>query len=492
MTASNKFSKIVALKTISIQIFIIINMQNDLDLKNYKVIKKIGEGSFGEVLLIEDNLTQKNFVAKVFKFECLSNQNQKLFQQNLKSLKPIKNPIIIPIIGYSFIDFENQNNPTIVTEYLPNGSLADALKNNINLTPTNKYIILLGVAEGMKYLHSHKIVHGNLKPENILLDQKLYPHICDHYEFKLSKVFHSSNIMEIYNSEPIYLSPEIISGDFYSDKTDVYSFSLIAYELLTGKHPFSESKSTQQIKNDVTSGMRPDILSIKNKNIQDFIQKCWSVDPSNRLSFESIVNEIKSEEFKNAMKVNENEISQFLSLFIDEPKMKDLSSETSKNFYGDEISVEEINDDDIVEENEECLEMCKKATKYYKGDGVPINKKEAVRLYKESADNGCREAMFIYAKMKYLGDGTPVDKNEAAHYYKLSAKRGNASSVFQYANILYNGDGIESNKKEAIKYFKIAAENGNSTAMVMCAKMQYSGEGVPVNKNEAKETLFQW
>ena len=108
MTASNKFTKIVALKTISIQIFIIINMQNDLDLKNYKVNKKIGEGSFGEVLLIEDNLTQKNYVAKVSKFECLSNQNQKLFQQNLKSLKPIKNPIIIPIIGYSFIDFENQ------------------------------------------------------------------------------------------------------------------------------------------------------------------------------------------------------------------------------------------------------------------------------------------------------------------------------------------------------------------------------------------------
>lgn len=172
--------------------------------------------------MIEDNKTQQNYATKVLKFECQSNSKQKQFQQNLKS--SIKNPFVIAIKGYSLMNFKNQNYPTIITEYIHNGSLFDALQNKISLTSANKYIILLGIAEGMRYLHSQNIIHGNLKPQNILLDQNLYPHICDYYDFKISKIFHSSNIMEIYIGAPIYLSPEILSGDFYSDKVDVYSF----------------------------------------------------------------------------------------------------------------------------------------------------------------------------------------------------------------------------------------------------------------------------
>lgn len=103
---------------------------------------------------------------------------------------------------------------------------------------------------------------------------------------------------------------------------------------------------------------------------------------------------MRSEKFRKAMNVNEDDISQLLSLIIDEHKINDISSETSKTVYGDETSVEEIKDDDdddvIIEENEQSLELCKKATKFYKGDGVSVNKKEASRLYKESADNGCK------------------------------------------------------------------------------------------------------
>ena len=59
------------------------------------------------------------------------------------------------------------------------------------------------------------------------------------------------------------------------------------------------------------------------------------------------------------------------------------------------------------------------ATMLYKGDGIAVNKKEAVRYYKMAADKGNENAMFIYAAMLYKGDGIAVNKIEAARYYKI-------------------------------------------------------------------------
>ena len=69
-----------------------------------------------------------------------------------------------------------------------NGSLDNAIAKS-NLTTFNKYIILYGIAEGMKYLHSIGIIHRDLKPSNILLDENFYPKICDYGTSKLSFFF---------------------------------------------------------------------------------------------------------------------------------------------------------------------------------------------------------------------------------------------------------------------------------------------------------------
>lgn len=77
---------------------------------------------------------------------------------------------------------EKQNHPTIITEYLPNESLRDTLKKERSSTAppgwtcASRYIVLLGIALGMKYLHSKSIVHRDLKPDNILLDEH-YPRL---------------------------------------------------------------------------------------------------------------------------------------------------------------------------------------------------------------------------------------------------------------------------------------------------------------------------
>lgn len=96
-------------------------------------------------------------------------------------------PAIVKFIGINLHSFDNPDKlePTIITEYLPHGSLKEILKkeqNSIaddNWSPTKKYICLLGIADAMRYLHRYGIIHRDLKPENILVDDEYYPRVCN-------------------------------------------------------------------------------------------------------------------------------------------------------------------------------------------------------------------------------------------------------------------------------------------------------------------------
>ncbi|KAK8841491.1 hypothetical protein M9Y10_027110 [Tritrichomonas musculus] len=132
--------------------------------------------------------------------------------------------------------------PTIIMEYLQNGTLTNLLElERKGLSPkfwddTKKMIIIYGVASGLCYLHANHIIHRDMKPDNILLDEFLFPKIAD---FGLSKTTvstsESMNIQSQSNIKgtPIYMSPEILMKMEYSPKCDVYAFALITYEILS-------------------------------------------------------------------------------------------------------------------------------------------------------------------------------------------------------------------------------------------------------------------
>ena len=126
-----------------------------------------------------------------------------------------------------------------------NGSLQDILKKiqnhdgPQNYCNTNRQIILIGISRGMKYLHDRNILHRNLKPGNILLDSDFNPHITD---FGLSKIVESGHPYSqslIVGTLP-YMAPELFKGNKYSQKTDVYSFGILMYEVVTDLPPFPD------------------------------------------------------------------------------------------------------------------------------------------------------------------------------------------------------------------------------------------------------------
>lgn len=331
-----------------------------VNIEDFKVLDPIGVGGFGKVYLIEHKKTHEKFAAKVSVNRYLTYQEQMVFFSEIEILSKVQNPAILTFFGFSLTNFHQENYPTILTKYMPQGSLDSILESErhacapLDWNNTKKYINILGIAIGMKHLHSQSIIHRDLKPGNVLLDESFYPRICDFGISKLSDNNLSGIKMSTNTGTLYYMAPEIIAEKEYNYKVDVYSYSLIVYELITGNLPIVDSGSFKQMQS-VLNGKRPDVSMIKDQAALQFLQKCWSNDPEERPNFKEIVDSLCSEQFYSHFDIDEEEVNYYLEQFEDEnlqliPDSK--KSEVSTNKENDEKEEEEkkekINESDSI------------------------------------------------------------------------------------------------------------------------------------------------
>lgn len=216
----------------------------------------------------------------------------------LIKISNLKHPCLLKFIGYSPIDFKKQRKPVIVTEFFSNGSLSSVLElDRINQpiqgwNSTKKLINLYGIASCMSYLHSKEIVHRELKPSNIYLDDILTPKLGD---FGLSTRFETSDRITNQSisgvkATPIYLSPEVLLNDEYSKSSDVYAFGLIAYEIICNEVPFNEIDNSNQVFHEVViNKKRPIIKQSIPLCYRQLIEMCWAQEVNERPTFDEIV-----------------------------------------------------------------------------------------------------------------------------------------------------------------------------------------------------------
>lgn len=151
------------------------------NLNKYELQSKIGEGSFSYVYKIMDKKTSEIYAGKITKFEIyLYNENNIIdHYREVEIISKINHPCILRFIGYSPLNFDHNECPVIITEFVSNGTLKNALileRKGLSLdnwNSTTKLITIYGIALSMMHLHQLNILHRDLKPENILLDQFL-------------------------------------------------------------------------------------------------------------------------------------------------------------------------------------------------------------------------------------------------------------------------------------------------------------------------------
>ena len=237
-----------------------------LDIRNFKVINLIRKGGFSSVFYVEDENTKLQYAAKVITYNNDEEKYRTMINREIGIMIHAQHPTIIKFFGYSLKDFDGFPNVVIFMEYAAHGSVTELLQNSRNSRPskmidnTIRQIILVGVARGMMHLHSHHIIHRDLKPDNVLIDEFYRPHITD---FGLSKMYETGNSANQSRTcgTSIYKAPEVITNNQYSEKSDVYSFAIFMYEVLTEAVPYPKF-----LNNEMTS------ISIKKLLVMTFDQ----------------------------------------------------------------------------------------------------------------------------------------------------------------------------------------------------------------------------
>ncbi|XP_044960299.1 G-type lectin S-receptor-like serine/threonine-protein kinase At2g19130 [Hordeum vulgare subsp. vulgare] len=206
--------------------------------KNFS--ERLGGGSFGSVYrgVLKrhegDNAIQVQVAVK--KLEGLGGQQgDKQFRAEVSTLGLIQHVNLVRLLGFCSSGDEKM----LVYEYIPRGSLDRYLFDDggMNLSWRERYRIMIGVAKGLAYLHHgcHEcIIHCDIKPENILLDEDMSPRIAD---FGMAKLVRRdfSHALTTMRGTIGYLAPEWISGQPINAKADVYSFGMVLFELISGR-----------------------------------------------------------------------------------------------------------------------------------------------------------------------------------------------------------------------------------------------------------------
>src|SRR5688572_3944157 len=152
-------------------------------------------------------------------------------------------------------------------------------KNFYNIEWNNKLKILLRIAEGLSHIHEQDIIHRDLHSSNILCENE--------DDVVISDLGISKSSMESSNDNKCfgiisYMAPEILQGKNYTIDSDVYSFSMIMWELMTGRRPFWDRNNNTELIFKICDGLRPPIVADAPKDYVELMQKCWSSDPNKR------------------------------------------------------------------------------------------------------------------------------------------------------------------------------------------------------------------
>ena len=254
---------------------------------NYKVIKLLGEGSFGKAYLCSKDSSDSLCVIKQIVVEDMTKQEKDDVYNESVILSKLDHPNIIKF----FEVFESKIPKltfNIVTEYADGGDLSEKIKAQ-NKTPFKESDILdyfTQICLALKHIHEKKIIHRDLKSGNVFLMKSGLVKLGD---FGIAKGF--KNTMDKAKTmvgTPYYLSPEILAGKPYDNKSDIWSLGVLLYEMMTFKMPF-EAQSLPMLSMKIMRGNYTPPSSMYTKDLREIVSKCLMVEQTRRPSIKEIL-----------------------------------------------------------------------------------------------------------------------------------------------------------------------------------------------------------
>uniref|UniRef100_A0A8C3A041 MAP/microtubule affinity-regulating kinase 3 n=1 Tax=Cyclopterus lumpus TaxID=8103 RepID=A0A8C3A041_CYCLU len=248
---------------------------------NYRLLKTIGKGNFAKVKLARHVLTGREVAVKIIdKTQLNPTSLQKLFRE-VRIMKVLNHPNIVKL----FEVIETEKTLYLVMEYASGGEVFDYLVAHGRMKEKEARAKFRQIVSAVQYCHQRRIVHRDLKAENLLLDADMNIKIAD---FGFSNEFTVGSKLDTFCGSPPYAAPELFQGKKYDGpEVDVWSLGVILYTLVSGSLPF-DGQNLKELRERVLRG-KYRIPFYMSTDCENLLKKLLVLNPVKRGSLEQIM-----------------------------------------------------------------------------------------------------------------------------------------------------------------------------------------------------------
>jgi serine/threonine protein kinase len=253
----------------------------------------------GSAILVRRRATGEHFVVK--RVLCKS-------EQELQEYRRIRRREFPSLAKYIGID-ESRRQSSVVVVSLLRECVGGELRVE-KQTPTQRHVIMYGIAKAIEELHAGAEVHGNLRPSNILLNERCEPVVVG---FGLSETARKGMTLDMRlagGESSLFCAPEVIRDSAFGKEADVFAFGMVAYLVLGGALP---PEPDGEVRKRIMSGLKPSFDSKFDELYRELVASCWEFQPGKRPTAKEIVEALKGSPF--TQRVNEKVFGRYVNLF---------------------------------------------------------------------------------------------------------------------------------------------------------------------------------
>ncbi|XP_010692392.2 serine/threonine-protein kinase TIO isoform X2 [Beta vulgaris subsp. vulgaris] len=251
-----------------------------MGVENYHVVELVGEGSFGRVYKGRRKYTGQIVAMKFIMKNGKSEKDLHGLRQEIEILKKLKHENIIEMLD----SFETAEEFCVVTEFAQ-GELFEILENDNSMPEVQVQAIAKQLVCALHYLHSNRIIHRDMKPQNILICSGSKLKLCD---FGFARAMSTRTVvLHSVKGTPLYMAPELVRERPYNHTVDLWSLGVILYELFVGQPPFYTNSVYSLIRHIVKDPVKyPENIS---SEFRTFLEGLLNKVPEQRLSWPALL-----------------------------------------------------------------------------------------------------------------------------------------------------------------------------------------------------------
>jgi serine/threonine protein kinase len=261
---------------------------------HYEIVSELGRGGMGVVYKgYEPALTRYVAIKELSPSLAHDQTLVERFLREARSMASLNDPHIIQI----YLIGQDNNQPFFVMEFVDGESLSSAIKREGRLQVGDALKILHQSAKGLSVAHEHGVIHRDIKPGNLMLNQRGQIKIAD---FGIALANHDFNSKLTGTGEfvgtPGYLSPEVCLGKMVDQRSDIFALGIVLFEMLTGRTPFSD-ESPLKLMLDVVQSQIPDVRELNSDvdvEVAAILSRMLEKDPNDRYqSTEALIDDLE-------------------------------------------------------------------------------------------------------------------------------------------------------------------------------------------------------